>query len=462
MTKTAVGVELQDARLFRQACYVDGAWTEAREGDRSRQPGDRRNHRHRAEVGPRRDRARRSTRPSRAFPAWRRKTAKERAAVMRRWFDLMMANQDDLARLMTIEQGKPLDRIARRGGLRRVVPRMVRRGSQARLRRHDPAPAARQAPDRRQGTDRRRRLHHAVEFSAGDDHPQGRTGDRRRLHGGAQAGVADAVLGARAGGARRARRRAARRVQRHHRIGHRDRRRADVESDRPQALVHRLDRDRQGADGAVRRHGEEAVARARRQRAVHRLRRCGSRRGGRGRDRVEVPQHRPDLRLRQPPARPGQRLRRVRRQAGRGREEAGARRPDSTTAPPRGRSSTIGPSRKWRATSPTPSSKGAQRPGRRQAARARRPLLRADDPDRRDAGDGGRARGNVRPGRAAVPVHDARPRRSRSPTTPSSAWPRTSTAATSAASGASPKRSNTASSASTPGSSRPRSRRLAA
>ena len=65
-------------------------------------------------------------------------------------------------------------------------------------------------------------------------------------------------------------------------------------------------------------HGEEAVARARRQRAVHRLRRRGSRRRGRGRDRVEVPQHRTDLRLREPAARAGRRLRRVRRQARRG------------------------------------------------------------------------------------------------------------------------------------------------
>src|SRR3989442_3469609 len=45
---------------------------------------------------------------NRAFPAWSKKTAKERAAVLRRWFDLMMANQDDLASLMTLEQGKPL------------------------------------------------------------------------------------------------------------------------------------------------------------------------------------------------------------------------------------------------------------------------------------------------------------------------------------------------------------------
>ncbi|MGD8369088.1 MAG: NAD-dependent succinate-semialdehyde dehydrogenase, partial [Desulfobacterales bacterium] len=43
-----------------------------------------------------------------AFPKWRKKTAKERAAVLRRWHDLIMAEQEDLARLMTLEQGKPL------------------------------------------------------------------------------------------------------------------------------------------------------------------------------------------------------------------------------------------------------------------------------------------------------------------------------------------------------------------
>jgi succinate-semialdehyde dehydrogenase/glutarate-semialdehyde dehydrogenase len=42
------------------------------------------------------------------MPAWAARTAKDRAAVLRRWFDLMMANQDDLAILMTAEQGKPL------------------------------------------------------------------------------------------------------------------------------------------------------------------------------------------------------------------------------------------------------------------------------------------------------------------------------------------------------------------
>ncbi|VTN14270.1 Succinate-semialdehyde dehydrogenase [NADP(+)] GabD [Raoultella terrigena] len=48
---------------------------------------------------------------NRALPAWRALTAKERAAILRRWFDLIMANQDDLARLMTLEQGKPLAKL---------------------------------------------------------------------------------------------------------------------------------------------------------------------------------------------------------------------------------------------------------------------------------------------------------------------------------------------------------------
>ncbi len=43
-----------------------------------------------------------------AWPAWRNKTAKERSIILRKWYDLLMANQDDLGRIMTAEQGKPL------------------------------------------------------------------------------------------------------------------------------------------------------------------------------------------------------------------------------------------------------------------------------------------------------------------------------------------------------------------
>ncbi|WP_232834270.1 aldehyde dehydrogenase family protein, partial [Rhodoferax ferrireducens] len=41
-----------------------------------------------------------------AWPAWKAKTAKERSIILRKWFDLLMANQEDLGRIMTAEQGK--------------------------------------------------------------------------------------------------------------------------------------------------------------------------------------------------------------------------------------------------------------------------------------------------------------------------------------------------------------------
>ena len=103
------GVTLTDPALFRQACYVDGVWVTARSGATisvdNPATGES------IGVVPKLGAA--ETRQAidaakRAFPAWRKTTAKERAAVMRRWFDLMMANQEDLARLMTTEQGKPL------------------------------------------------------------------------------------------------------------------------------------------------------------------------------------------------------------------------------------------------------------------------------------------------------------------------------------------------------------------
>jgi succinate-semialdehyde dehydrogenase/glutarate-semialdehyde dehydrogenase len=58
-----------------------------------------------------------------AWPAWRAKTAKERASILMRWYHLLIQHADDLARILTAEQGKPLaesrDRL--RGELRRMV-----------------------------------------------------------------------------------------------------------------------------------------------------------------------------------------------------------------------------------------------------------------------------------------------------------------------------------------------------
>src|SRR5947207_8458273 len=101
------GVRLKDAQLFRQASYVDGAWIGASAAIDVDNPATG------EIIGTVPKLGRAETRlaieaAARAFPAWRARTAKERAGVMRRWFDLMMANQDDLAHLMTTEQGKPL------------------------------------------------------------------------------------------------------------------------------------------------------------------------------------------------------------------------------------------------------------------------------------------------------------------------------------------------------------------
>src|SRR5689334_20820788 len=106
--KTAVGPSLTDTKLFRQSCYIDGAWVEARGA-----AIDVDNPATGEVIGSVPKLGRAETRAAidaaaRAFPAWRKKTGKERAAIMRRWFDLMMANQEDLAQLMTAEQGKPL------------------------------------------------------------------------------------------------------------------------------------------------------------------------------------------------------------------------------------------------------------------------------------------------------------------------------------------------------------------
>src|SRR5437660_3259945 len=102
-------MKLQDQKLFRQQCYIDGEWVDAY--DRAtvavKDPASGETLGTVPKMGA--DETRRAIEAAdKALPAWRGKTAKERAQILRRWYDLMMANQDDLATLMTAEQGKPL------------------------------------------------------------------------------------------------------------------------------------------------------------------------------------------------------------------------------------------------------------------------------------------------------------------------------------------------------------------
>src|SRR6267154_2464594 len=105
----ASGVVLKDARLFREACYIDGAWLSSPTGAATNvdNPATGEILGTVPKLGAAETRAAIDA-ANKAFPAWSKRTGKERAAILRRWFDLMMKNQDDLARLMTLEQGKPL------------------------------------------------------------------------------------------------------------------------------------------------------------------------------------------------------------------------------------------------------------------------------------------------------------------------------------------------------------------
>ncbi len=100
---------LKDPSLLRQLCYVDGQWIGADDGAT------------RPVVNPATGKPigtvpmlgaaetrRAIDAANAAWPAWRARTAKERSAMLRKWFELMLANVDDLALILTTEQGKPL------------------------------------------------------------------------------------------------------------------------------------------------------------------------------------------------------------------------------------------------------------------------------------------------------------------------------------------------------------------
>ncbi len=101
--------DLDDPGLLRAQAYIDGQWVDADSGEtfavENPATGERL-----AEVaccgGGETKRAIEAA--GRAFEQWRHTTAKERAALLRRWFDLIMESQEDLAQMMTAEQGKPL------------------------------------------------------------------------------------------------------------------------------------------------------------------------------------------------------------------------------------------------------------------------------------------------------------------------------------------------------------------
>ncbi len=102
-------VQLQDSQLFRQQCHVHGEWRDAGNGNtiavtnpaNGEQLGT-------VPAMERSDIEAAIASADDGFREWRGKSAAERGTILHKWFELMMASQDDLGRLMTLEQGKPL------------------------------------------------------------------------------------------------------------------------------------------------------------------------------------------------------------------------------------------------------------------------------------------------------------------------------------------------------------------
>ncbi|AEB60365.1 succinate-semialdehyde dehydrogenase [Ectopseudomonas mendocina] len=102
-------MQLNDPDLLRHQAYIDGQWCDAPDGAVTEifNPANGESLGHVPNLGA--AETRRAIEAAQAAqPAWRALTAKERAARLRKWYELMLANQEDLAQIMTAEQGKPL------------------------------------------------------------------------------------------------------------------------------------------------------------------------------------------------------------------------------------------------------------------------------------------------------------------------------------------------------------------
>jgi succinate-semialdehyde dehydrogenase/glutarate-semialdehyde dehydrogenase len=102
-------VKLDDPTLLREQCYIDGQWLSADSGGSLAVKNPARGEL----LGVVPNMGAPETRnaidaAAKALPAWSARTAKDRASILRRWFDLILCHQVDLATLMTAEQGKPL------------------------------------------------------------------------------------------------------------------------------------------------------------------------------------------------------------------------------------------------------------------------------------------------------------------------------------------------------------------
>lgn len=102
-------LQLRDPGLLKTQCLIDGQWLSARDGAviAVNNPATGELIANVPKLGEAETQAAISA-AERAFSEWKTKTAEQRAAVLHIWFELLMQNQEDLAQIMTAEQGKPL------------------------------------------------------------------------------------------------------------------------------------------------------------------------------------------------------------------------------------------------------------------------------------------------------------------------------------------------------------------
>ena len=140
MLNPVAPLPLKDPTLFRQANYIDGKWVQADSGKtlvvNNPATGEA--------IGDVPAMGAAETRraieaANAAWPAWRAMLAKDRAVILRKLYDLMLANADDLAVDHDRRTGQAAGREQGRDRLCRQLHRVVRRGRQAHLRRHHPA-----------------------------------------------------------------------------------------------------------------------------------------------------------------------------------------------------------------------------------------------------------------------------------------------------------------------------------
>jgi len=104
--KTSPLAQLKDTSLLKTDALINGQWLKGAARFDVHDPSNGAKLADVANLGPK-DAEAAIAAANAAWPAWRSKTGKERSIILRKWFDLLMTNQEDLGRIMTAEQGKP-------------------------------------------------------------------------------------------------------------------------------------------------------------------------------------------------------------------------------------------------------------------------------------------------------------------------------------------------------------------